>query len=123
MFQFAGICTIETSNLDGETNLKMKQANPFLQKRFSKNKSNCLDYIDDETMDTEFSVEKSNNRLYDFNGNASFPKASTGNNLSIGAAISQREIIPLSINDLLLRGTVLKNSKEVVGIATYSKVL
>ena len=115
------ICYVETSNLDGETNLKMKQANPTLQKRFSKNRIDCLDYIDEETMDTEFSVEKSNNRLYDFNGNVSIPKVSTENSLTVGAAINQRDLIPLSINDLLLRGTVLKNSKEVVGLATYSE--
>jgi len=117
------VCYNETSNLDGETNLKMKQANPTLQKRFSRHGLDCLDMIDDETMDTEFTVEKSNNRLYDFNGNVTIPKpsgeAGIGNNLVLGTSENLKEVIPLSINDLLLRGTVLKNTASVIGFATY----
>merc|ERR1712159_115694 len=53
------------------------------------------------------------NRLYVFNGNVSLPKEK-----SEGGQVL-KEKVPLSINDLLLRGTVLKNTKAVVGIATY----
>jgi phospholipid-transporting ATPase len=111
------VCYVETANLDGETNLKMKQANYKLQAHFATKNGIFCDKIPDSSIGADFTVEKSNDKLYVFNANVSLPKnSSLPPSLQIDGL---REEVPLSINDLLLRGTVLKNSKAVTGIATY----
>ena len=56
-----GICTIETSNLDGETNLKIKSA-LALTKDY-----NTEDSLKD--FKAEVKYEQPNRKLYEFNGN------------------------------------------------------
>ena len=69
------VCYVETANLDGETNLKMKQANHKLAEYFSSSKEDkpVVYSVPEKCDDIDFTVEQSNNRLYVFNGNASLP--------------------------------------------------
>jgi len=60
-----GICYVETKNLDGETNLKNKQALAATNDMFSAETSLPIDTIPEGTMNVEYP----NNRIYKFDGN------------------------------------------------------
>ncbi|GAB2214152.1 hypothetical protein Drorol1_Dr00018492 [Drosera rotundifolia] len=91
-----GVCYIETSNLDGETNLKIRKA---LEKTW--------DYLTPEKT-TEFAgevqCEQPNNSLYTFTGNL----------------IIEKQTLPVSPNQLLLRGCSLRNTEYIVGAVIYT---
>ncbi|KAL9268042.1 Phospholipid-transporting ATPase 3-like protein [Drosera capensis] len=91
-----GVCYIETSNLDGETNLKIRKA---LEKTW--------DYLTPEKA-TEFAgevqCEQPNNSLYTFTGNL----------------IIEKQTLPVSPNQLLLRGCSLRNTEYIVGAVIYT---
>ncbi|PKA61390.1 Phospholipid-transporting ATPase 3 [Apostasia shenzhenica] len=91
-----GICYIETSNLDGETNLKIRKAlertwDYMLPEKASKLKG-------------EIQCEQPNNSLYTFTGNL----------------IIDDQILPVSPNQLLLRGCSLRNSDYIVGAIIFT---
>lgn len=92
-----GIAYIETMALDGETNLKAKQASPLLAKR-------CA------TMDGLFScnahvvVEDPNLDLYNFDGKVTIAG----------------ETLPLTTNEVVYRGSVLRNTSEATGMVIFS---
>ncbi|KAI9126308.1 hypothetical protein K1719_002729 [Acacia pycnantha] len=91
-----GVCYIETSNLDGETNLKIRKA---LEKTW--------DYLTPEKASEfkgEVQCEQPNNSLYTFSGNLIF----------------QKQTLPLSPNQLLLRGCSLRNTEYVVGVVIFT---
>ncbi|KAF4356098.1 hypothetical protein CsatB_023028 [Cannabis sativa] len=91
-----GVCYIETANLDGETNLKIRKA---LEKTW--------DYLTPEKASEfkgEVQCEQPNNSLYTFTGNLIF----------------QKQTIPLSPNQLLLRGCSLRNTEYIVGAVMFS---
>ncbi|KAG8091584.1 hypothetical protein GUJ93_ZPchr0012g19752 [Zizania palustris] len=91
-----GVCYIETANLDGETNLKIRKA---LEKTW--------DYILPEKASEfkgEIQCEQPNNSLYTFTGNL----------------IMDKQIIPLSPNQVLLRGCSLRNTEYIVGIVIFT---
>ncbi|KAL2632249.1 hypothetical protein R1flu_016935 [Riccia fluitans] len=91
-----GICYIETSNLDGETNLKIRKA---LERTW--------DYIDEEKA-VEFKgvieCEQPNNSLYTFTGNL----------------IMGKQTIPITPNQILLRGCSLRNTDAIVGVVVFT---
>ncbi|KAI8906959.1 hypothetical protein EDD86DRAFT_210177 [Gorgonomyces haynaldii] len=90
------LCYIETKNLDGETNLKIRRGISELQ--HCKNPSDCAQiqgYVD---------TELPNNSLYTFNATLN---------------LNQKDIwtqIPIGPNGVLLRGCVLRNTKWVIGL-------
>ncbi|XP_062205808.1 phospholipid-transporting ATPase 3-like isoform X1 [Phragmites australis] len=91
-----GVCYIETANLDGETNLKIRKA---LEKTW--------DYVLPEKASLfkgEVQCEQPNNSLYTFTGNL----------------ILEKQIIPLSPNQLLLRGCSLRNTEYIVGAVIFT---
>jgi phospholipid-transporting ATPase len=61
-----GTCYVETKNLDGETNLKIKSAQKSLQALFS-NEASLKD------IDGEVICEKPNNAIYKFEGTVRIP--------------------------------------------------
>lgn len=64
-----GSCYIETKNLDGETNLKTKQAPKVLSEAFSKTLSlNLLFNPENSKEHVELSCEPPNNSIYKFHG-------------------------------------------------------
>ncbi|XP_043724477.1 phospholipid-transporting ATPase 3-like isoform X1 [Telopea speciosissima] len=91
-----GVCYIETANLDGETNLKIRKA---LEKTW--------DYLTPEKASEfkgEIQCEQPNNSLYTFTGNL----------------IVQNQTLPLSPNQLLLRGCSLRNTEYIVGAVIFT---
>ncbi|CAI9756241.1 unnamed protein product [Fraxinus pennsylvanica] len=91
-----GVCYIETANLDGETNLKIRKA---LEKTW--------DYLTPEKISEfkgEVQCEQPNNSLYTFTGNL----------------IIQKQTLPLSPNQLLLRGCTLRNTEHIVGVVIFT---
>ncbi|XP_016547381.1 phospholipid-transporting ATPase 3 isoform X2 [Capsicum annuum] len=91
-----GVCYIETANLDGETNLKIRKA---LEKTW--------DYVTPDKVSGftgEVQCEQPNNSLYTFAGNL----------------ISQKQTLPLGPNQLLLRGCSLRNTEYLVGAVIFT---
>ncbi|XP_036360551.1 probable phospholipid-transporting ATPase IA isoform X3 [Octopus sinensis] len=92
-----GMCYIETSNLDGETNLKIRQGLPQT--------SGLLTHQDLMELSGTVECETPNRFLYDFAGNI---------------RPSGRQAIPLGPDQLLLRGAMLRNTKWIFGIVIYT---
>ncbi|KAI8528438.1 hypothetical protein RHMOL_Rhmol12G0148700 [Rhododendron molle] len=91
-----GVCYVETANLDGETNLKIRKA---LEKTW--------DYVNPEKASEfkgEVQCEQPNNSLYTFTGNL----------------IIESQTLPLSPNQLLLRGCSLRNTEYIIGAVIFS---
>lgn len=92
-----GIAYIETMALDGETNLKSKQAPPSLAK-------NCRSEAEITRCRAEIVVEDPNLDLYNFDGR-----------ISIGG-----ETLPLTTNEIVFRGSTLRNTTTAVGMVINS---
>lgn len=94
-----GICYVETKNLDGETNLKHKQAHETVYK---------LAVGDEKVSKLTGSIlcQAPNELLYKFEGQMTLDKCS--------------ESIPLDANQILLRGSSLRNTDYIYGIAVYT---
>ena len=92
-----GIAYIETMALDGETNLKSKQASPSLDKACQ-----SIDHI--ANCDAHLVVEDPNLDLYSFEGKCTV----TG------------ETLPLTNNGIVYRGSILRNTPELYGLVVYS---
>lgn len=91
-----GLCYIETSNLDGETNLKIKQANTSTAHITSGHAAGQLNgYL---------KSENPNNSLYTYEGT-----------LNMGG-----KTIPLDPNQLLLRGAQLRNTEWIYGLVVFT---
>lgn len=92
-----GIAYVETMALDGETNLKSKQALPQLARssRTVEGSASC---------EAHLVVEDPNLNLFDFEG-----RVTVGN-----------ETLPLANNEIIYRGSVLRNTSEAIGIVVYS---
>lgn len=90
-----GYCYLETTNLDGESALKPKQA-----LNFSQNFQNSLNQLRGE-----IEVDPPNNNIYSFEGVVIF---------------EEQEKVYVNIEHLLLRGGRLKNVKEVDGLVVYT---
>ena len=88
-----GMCYIETSNLDGETNLKQKSAS---------NETAGLSY---DQLDGQIECEGPNRNLYEFNGRL---------------AVMAQAMKPLGKNTVLLRGARLMNTEWIVGAVIYT---
>ncbi|KAF2070558.1 hypothetical protein CYY_008121 [Polysphondylium violaceum] len=94
-----GVCYIETSNLDGETNLKQRQAIP-----------QTFEILRDEQDLSRFNgtieCEHPNNVIYVFNGTVRMTEEGTR--------------YPLNNNQTLLRGCVLRNTEWIYGVVVYT---
>ena len=91
-----GIAYFETMALDGETNLKGKQASSLTK--------NCSSVDGLVACNARLTVEDPNLDLYNFDG-----KMTTGN-----------ETVPLTNNQIVYRGSVLRNTQESIGMVVYS---
>ncbi|XP_042020828.1 phospholipid-transporting ATPase 3-like [Salvia splendens] len=91
-----GVCYVETANLDGETNLKIRKA-----------PERTWDFVSPDKVSEfkgEVQCEQPNNSLYTFTGNL----------------IIDKQILPLSPNQLLLRGCSLRNTEYIVGAVIFT---
>ncbi|XP_078402984.1 putative phospholipid-transporting ATPase IA isoform X4 [Cetorhinus maximus] len=91
------MCYIETSNLDGETNLKIRQGLPQTAK--------IKDIDSLMNLSGKLECESPNRHLHDFVGNIRFDGKST---------------FPLGQDQILLRGAQLRNTQWVHGIVVYT---
>ncbi|XP_030775506.1 probable phospholipid-transporting ATPase VD isoform X3 [Rhinopithecus roxellana] len=92
-----GICHIETSGLDGESNLKQRQVVRGYAEQDSE--------VDPEKFSTRIECENPNNDLSRFRGFLEH---------------SNKERVGLSKENLLLRGCTIRNTEAVVGIVVYA---
>ena len=98
-------CYVETKNLDGETNLKTKRSVEVDGVTFDREGLSKLcsgqSYIE---------CEHPNNSLYTYSGN-----------LGIGAPLVKKsKKVSLNPSNVLLRGSSLRNTEWVIGIAIYT---
>uniref|UniRef100_A0A8C6ZKS8 Phospholipid-transporting ATPase n=1 Tax=Nothoprocta perdicaria TaxID=30464 RepID=A0A8C6ZKS8_NOTPE len=91
------MCYIETSNLDGETNLKIRQGLPLT--------SDIKDIESLTRLSGRIECESPNRHLYDFVGNIRLDGHGT---------------VPLGSDQILLRGAQLRNTQWVHGIVVYT---
>jgi phospholipid-translocating ATPase len=91
-----GKAYVETMALDGETTLKIRQAPDALNA--------CETMAGIQFCEAKFVVEDPNNDLYTFRGRVSV----------------NGEVIPLSLNEIILRGSVLRNTEYVIGMVIHS---
>lgn len=99
-----GLSYIETSNLDGEVNLKIKQALPETAIYTSPHRLSSINGI--------VQSEQPNNRLYNYDATLSTT------NQSIGGGISKD--FPLDPGMLLLRGAQLRNTSWIYGLVVFT---
>ncbi|XP_037020634.2 phospholipid-transporting ATPase VD isoform X1 [Artibeus jamaicensis] len=92
-----GICHIETSGLDGESNLKQRQVVRGYAEQDSE--------VDPENFSSRIECESPNNDLNRFRGFLEH---------------SNKERVGLSKENLLLRGCTIRNTEAVVGIVVYA---
>lgn len=92
-----GMSFIETSNLDGETNLKIRQGVPETAK--------FLDTKDLAYFNATLECELPNRHLYEFNG---------------VLKESGKTAVSLGPDQLLLRGAMLRNTSWIFGVVVYT---
>jgi phospholipid-translocating ATPase len=91
------VAFVETMALDGETNLKSKQTTALLSKII-------LRPEDVPKTDAEFIAEDPNRDLYSFEGRV---------------AASGKQA-PLTISEIVFRGSILRNTPDAIGVVIYS---
>jgi phospholipid-transporting ATPase len=97
-----GLCYIETANLDGETNLKIKQAIPETV--------HLVNPADLGRLSGRIRSEQPNSSLYTYEATLT---------LSGGVGGSEKEL-PLTPEQLLLRGAVLRNTPWIHGVVVFT---
>lgn len=95
-----GLCYIETANLDGETNLKIKQAIPET--------AHLVSPADLSRLSGRVRSEQPNSSLYTYEAT-----------LTMHAGGGEKEL-PLAPDQLLLRGATLRNTPWVHGIVVFT---
>ena len=91
-----GMCYIDTCNLDGETNLKIRNSIPQTRDLDKPEKVATLSGV--------FEFEPPNNRLYTFSGKL---------------MRSGQEDVPVDNDNVLLRGAMLRNTEWIFGQVVY----
>ncbi|PBP17509.1 phospholipid-translocating P-type ATPase [Diplocarpon rosae] len=98
-----GLCYIETANLDGETNLKIKQAIPETSVMVSMN--------DLSRLGGKLRSEQPNSSLYTYEAT-----------LTLAAGGGEKEL-PLQPDQLLLRGATLRNTPWIHGVVVFTEIV
>ncbi|TFB04608.1 putative phospholipid-transporting ATPase DNF3 [Trichoderma ghanense] len=93
-----GVAYIETMALDGETNLKAKQACPLLAER-------CGTVEGLRSVQATVVSENPNLDLYSYNGRVT---------------VDGEETVPLSMNNVVYRGSTLRNTTMAIGLVINS---
>ena len=103
-----GACYVETKNLDGETNLKVRQA--LHSGRKIKHARDCEK--------TEFVIESEppHANLYQYSGGARWTQKDPRKSDDPGTQMVE----PISINNLLLRGCSLRNTEWILGVVVFT---
>ena len=95
-----GMSFVETKNLDGETNLKHKQADKNVL-RLARTEQDCMTNFNGASIE----CEAPNEFLYKFEGN-----------------LTQRDgaVISMGPDQILLRGSSLRNTEWVIGVTVFT---
>jgi phospholipid-translocating ATPase len=103
-----GACYVETKNLDGETNLKLRHA--LRCGRTIKHARDCER--------TEFLIESEapQANLYQYSGVARWTQTDPKKPDAVGEEMAE----PISINNLLLRGCNLRNTEWVLAVVVFT---
>ncbi|KAI9338529.1 hypothetical protein BDR26DRAFT_919424 [Obelidium mucronatum] len=119
-----GLCYVETKNLDGETNLKIRNGLLETAQVGKDNIEKLLGYC--------FRIESEipNPNLYTYTGTAVFQANAAvdekSKNVTMDEFDPNEEIkfnqvkVPLNINSILLRGCILRNTEWVVGLSLFT---
>lgn len=91
------VAYVETMALDGETNLKSKQTTASMSKTI-------LRQEDVLRTDAEFVIEDPNRDLYSFEGRV----------------VVDGKQAPLTLNEIIFRGSILRNTPDAIGMVIYS---
>ena len=92
------VAFVETKNLDGETNLKSRSACPALT--HLRNAKECADSKNSFRID----CEKPDNSMYKL----------------LAAVVTPHDKYPVDLGQTLLRGTMLRHTKWVIGLVIYT---
>ncbi|KAK0567605.1 aminophospholipid translocase [Tilletia horrida] len=102
-----GLCYVETANLDGETNLKIKQASP--------DTSRITNPQTAASLRGHLASEQPNNSLYTFDATLNLQTSSTA-----GFSGVPMKRVPLGPEQLLLRGAQLRNTPWAYGFVVFT---
>ena len=112
-----GVCYVETKNLDGETNLKNKGVPKDLWHTFDDAREGIKHF------DAQLNIDGPNNLIYKFDGRIE-AKQRGEMLLRADSAIGQQGkydwIIPLSNDNVVLRGMSLRNVEYTIAIVVYT---
>ena len=103
-----GACYVETKNLDGETNLKVRHA--LQSGRQVRHARDC------ERADFWVESEPPHANLYKYSGVMHWTQRDANKSKQDGVDTSE----PISINNLLLRGSSLRNTEWALGIVVFT---
>ena len=103
-----GACYVQTKNLDGETNLKVRQA--LYAGRGVRHARDC------ERCDFVIESEPAQPNLYSYSGVAKWNQRNPKDPEAPGTSMAE----PISINNLLLRGCTLKNTEWILGVVAFT---
>ncbi len=115
-----GVCYIETKNLDGETNLKVKRG---------PNETSWIHTADDAVrLKGQMEVELPSSNLYSFLGRLVLDENHSACSAipdkleeeSSFVSLENGKVIPVDANALLLRGCVLRNTNHMIGLVVYT---
>lgn len=111
-----GVCFLQTKNLDGETNLKICRA-----------PEETMDITSISEIDRLCAIlecDAPQPHLYSFTGSL---KIVAAKQLSISDAVIPEDIeksilsqVPLSVNNIMLRGCILRNTEWVIGLVVFT---
>lgn len=101
------LCFVETKNLDGETNLKVRKA--------VKATSSIKSEEDIEYAKFELDSEAPHANLYQYNAVMRYSDHSDG---KLGP--TDHKVEAVTINELLLRGCTIRNTKWIIGLVVYT---
>ena len=96
-----GIAYVETKNLDGETNLKQKQANASILAYTKGDLEETLTQM----MGAQIECETPNEYLYKFDGNF---------------VLKDGKKIPMDPDQILLKGSCLRNTEYILGLCVFT---
>lgn len=100
-----GQCYVETKNLDGETNLKLKTTEKDAAAMFQTKTDKDILKTNFGNIRGDIECESPNNAIYKFNGTWTLP--------------GENKKIPLSIDQMILRGSSLRNTDFIIGVVIY----
>lgn len=102
------LCYVETKNLDGETNLKIRSAVPETDHITTPEDCASIHFYVDSGPPTT--------NLFSYNATVVFPHGLPNRQRYRGGP----ESVPVNLNSMLLRGCVLKNTEWVIGMVIFT---